>query len=316
MTTAKARISRNAGAPVTGGVVGALGDVIQLSGLDLTGWTSQLWELYGYPPGWSAPAGWTLVGTNYVSTAVAPPAFTASIWGKYMVRLTVNGGVRAGTPAADLVDETCALSVPSPSGVEDLGVRETTQFSTRGWQDAVSKIARALAAVGAPVIPDATAAVKGILRLTGSLGGTAATPTVTGIDGDGAAKATVSAKQFSVTDGTSTIDSYREKAATTNATATTILTLPIPTGAFALVDVQVVAKDASTGRRVFKLSRSCENVAGTVGSITTLGSDFSSGTGTHAVTFVASGANLLVQVAGIAATNCNWLVLADVKTST
>lgn len=163
---------------------------------------------------------------------------------------------------------------------------------------------------------DATTTSKGSVQLAGSLAGTAASPTVTKVDGDGTAKATVSAKRFSVVDSPYTIDSYREKAATTNATATTILTLPIPTGAFALVDVQVVAKDASTGRRVFKLSRSCENPSGTVGTITTLGSDFNSGTGAHAVTFVASGANILVQVAGIAATNCNWLAIADVKTTT
>lgn len=163
---------------------------------------------------------------------------------------------------------------------------------------------------------DATTTAKGVVQLAGSLGGTAAAPSVSKIDGDITAKALVSAKRFSVTDGPTTIDSYREKAATTNATATTILTLPIPTGGFALVDVQVVAKDASTGRRVFKLSRTCENVAGTVGSVTVLGSDFASGTGAHAVTFVVSGANLLVQVAGISATNCNWLAIADVKSTT
>lgn len=173
--------------------------------------------------------------------------------------------------------------------------------------------------ISAAAASDATTTAKGLVKLAGSLAGTADLPTVTKIDGDGTAKATIAATRLSVVDGFASIDSHRGKVATTNATVTTILTLPIPVGAFARVDVLVVARDTGTGRRTFQASRTCENTAGTgsgtVGSITTIGSDTSTGTGTHAIAFAAGAAGagtLLVTVTG-PALPCNWLAIADVK---
>lgn len=170
---------------------------------------------------------------------------------------------------------------------------------------------------GGSSAPDASTSSKGVVKLAGSLAGTSLLPTVTAVDGDGAGKAMLNAVRLSSVDGPASIDSYRAKVATSSTTPTTILTLPIPTGAFARVDVLVVCRDAGAGtaRRTFTAARTCENTAGTVGSVTTIGSDASSGTGTHAVTFTASGSNLLVQVTGTA-TACSWLAVADVKATT
>jgi hypothetical protein len=166
--------------------------------------------------------------------------------------------------------------------------------------------------VSAAAAADATTLAKGLVKLAGSLSGTADLPTVTKVDGDGSAQATIAAARLSVVDGFASIDSIRGKVATTNTTATTILTLPIPTGAFARVDVLVIARDSSTGRRTFQASRTCENVAGAVGGVTTIGTDTNTGTGAHAISFVASGENLLVQVTGTSLA-CDWLAIADVK---
>lgn len=174
--------------------------------------------------------------------------------------------------------------------------------------------------VSAAAAADATTTAKGLVKLAGSLSGTADLPTVTKVDGDGTAKATIAATRLSVVDGFASIDSHRGKLATANATATTILAIPIPAGAFARVDVLIIARDASGGRRTFQASRTCENTAGTgsgtVGSITTIGSDVSTGTGAHAIAFAAGAAGagtLLVTVAGLASTACDWLAIADVK---
>lgn len=168
---------------------------------------------------------------------------------------------------------------------------------------------------GGSSAPDASTSSKGVVKLAGSLAGTSLLPTVTAVDGDGAGKAMLNAVRLSSVDGPASIDSYRAKIATSSATPTTILTLPVPTGAFARVDVLVICRDAGGARRTFTAARTCENTAGTVGSVTTIGSDASSGTGTHAVTFTASGSNLLVQVTGTA-TACNWVAVADVKATT
>ncbi len=169
--------------------------------------------------------------------------------------------------------------------------------------------------VTAAAASDATTTTKGIVKLAGSLAGTALLPTVTAVDGDGTGKAMLNATRLSSVDGPASIDSYRAKLATSSATPTTILTLPIPTGAFARVDVLVICRDAAPARRTFTAARTCENTAGTVGSVTTIGADSNSGTGTHAVTFTASGSNLLVKVTGTA-TACNWVAVADVKATT
>lgn len=121
-------------APVAGS------STVQFSGESTVGWTQQRWELYAYPVGFTAPAGWTLDGSTQIiySTAVTPPSFTlpaaATRWGKWMVRLLVNEGVSNSQAVATLKDESAGVSVLSPKGQVDTAALEAAQFDAfRGW---------------------------------------------------------------------------------------------------------------------------------------------------------------------------------------
>jgi hypothetical protein len=123
--------SVNGGAPTTGGITAALDDEVQFSFLNTTGWSGARLELSA-PPGYPTPTGWTSSTVDghtvfYVLGRTAPQPVTLSLWGKYMTRLIVNGGAA--------VDEATAISVPSPSGLLDLGHREAGQFggSAEKW---------------------------------------------------------------------------------------------------------------------------------------------------------------------------------------
>ena len=139
------QVSVNAGGVQTGGVEVAFGAAIQLSAASTVGWGSNTaspvarWEITTYPTGWALPAGWTLDATNgsyYVLSNSPPPSFSvdSTLWGKYMLRLLVDGGVKNGLASAVLEDTSTALSVLSPFGLRDLGAAETTQFSaSKAW---------------------------------------------------------------------------------------------------------------------------------------------------------------------------------------
>lgn len=124
---------------------------VQFSGESTVGWTQQRWELYAYPVGFTAPAGWTLDGATQIiySTAVTPPSFTlpaaATRWGKWMVRLLVNEGVSNSQAVATLKDETGCVSVYSPQGQIDIAALETSQFDAfRAWVGAYQRNLRIL----------------------------------------------------------------------------------------------------------------------------------------------------------------------------
>lgn len=123
--------SVNGGAPASGAQTAALGDEVQFSFLNTVGWSGARLELHA-PPDFPTPAGWTASTvdghtTFYVLGRTPPAPVTLSVWGKYMTRLVVNGGLA--------VDETTAISVPSPNGLLDLGHREAGQFggSAEKW---------------------------------------------------------------------------------------------------------------------------------------------------------------------------------------
>lgn len=147
---AKLRVSLNGGAVQAGGIVAAGGETCQLSAepAGLAGATQVLWEILDRPSGFALPAGWSLAtdGITYRYSGATPPSFTlgnVANWGKYIFRLTLNGGGPTLTgretaaqrvAIAALVDETTAISVPSVDGLVDLGVNEKTQFGgTKGW---------------------------------------------------------------------------------------------------------------------------------------------------------------------------------------
>ena len=131
---AKLLIRVNGGAPQSGGITAATGDVIQLEAESTVGWSSaSRWEISGFPSGFALPAGWlseTAGGHTvyYYLGNTPPPAFTLGPWGKYMPALHVNGG------GGQKTDVSTAISVPSPSGLIDLGHDELEQFGRReGW---------------------------------------------------------------------------------------------------------------------------------------------------------------------------------------
>ena len=134
----------NAGAPVFGGQTISGGNAVQLSGVSTVGWENQLWEIYEYPTGFSVPSGWTNVNGIYQSNSVTPTVINipaaSTLWGKYLWRLTVNGGLLNGIymgplSTQPLVDEASGVQVLSPNALlYDIAYRESNQFdSVRQW---------------------------------------------------------------------------------------------------------------------------------------------------------------------------------------
>jgi hypothetical protein len=146
---ARLRVSKNGGAPLTGGVTAAHGDTIQLSAEHTATVKAWLWQIYEYPEGFLCPAGWLSDGSGiyYYAFGATPPSFTlpasTALWGKYFFRLTVDGGVGAdGRPATHLVDDRTAVNIESPNGTEDIGFLESNQFDVQ--REAIGPLKRNL----------------------------------------------------------------------------------------------------------------------------------------------------------------------------
>jgi len=137
------RASINGGSPTAGGLTVPASATVQLSAdpSGTSGVTSYKYEIYGYPSGFTVPAGWSTdsSGVFFYSAGSTPPPFTLpaiSGWGKWMLRLTVNNGVSSNQilfPPEQLVDEMTALDMLSSHGLHDIGFNETTQWSEQGW---------------------------------------------------------------------------------------------------------------------------------------------------------------------------------------
>ena len=169
---AQVTASINAGAYQSGGLTVPSAATLALAMASTVGVTSQLWEVYSYPDGWTAPAGWTRVGgvgTSYQSNAIVPPLITlppsSSIWGKWMLRLTANGNLPAGS--VGLVDEATAIRMLSPNGLDDFAFNEGSQFSAvKGYVEGPQVSFRAIDAVlsvGATVKPAQSLAASGAI---------------------------------------------------------------------------------------------------------------------------------------------------------
>lgn len=172
---AKLLVSLNAGPTQSGGVTAANGDSVQFSAESTAQWdltTPPRWEIYAYPPGWTGPgtAGWVTEsvpspfgGTSdvYVFTGLGPPtAFTLPalpMWGDFLCKLTVAGGLLNGLPSAQLVDNTTALRIVGPGGLTDIAVSAETQFDTArswvgSWQDDLRILDAALVGAATPYV--------------------------------------------------------------------------------------------------------------------------------------------------------------------
>lgn len=162
MPTATLQYRVNGGALHTDSIEVAAADVITLTAASFAGWGTPAarWEIVAYPPGWTAPAGWTLDASsgfyyylaNSGGSGVVPPTITipatSSKWGKWLFRLTVNGTV---------VSAIIGVETTSPTlGLHDTAVGEGAQFGdTRQWVGPEQDNKRiiddaALAAAGAP----------------------------------------------------------------------------------------------------------------------------------------------------------------------
>lgn len=136
----RVEISVSGGVWQVGGVTMDVGQTATFRLDSTVGVTSARWELYDYPEGWGAPSGWTLAsnGTIYALTnGTSPPTFTPAVaaegWGKWLVRVFVNG---ESAPA----DDTSGLNILSPSGLEDICFMEKNQFDAqRSWIGALKR---------------------------------------------------------------------------------------------------------------------------------------------------------------------------------
>lgn len=197
---AKTLISVNSGATQSTSQTVAGASTIQLSGESVADWSQALWEIYGYPPSWPTPAGWSLNGTTGIisSTAFTPPLITlesaATRWGKWLVRLTVNGGTKNGTPNhPDVIADTVGWQVLSPAlGLFDVGVLERGQFDSIKWW--VGALAASLRLI------DTFAGLGG--TLVGDVNGTLATNHVDFLTGTGGLVKAISPLQFDAASGT------------------------------------------------------------------------------------------------------------------
>jgi hypothetical protein len=173
MASALFRMSISGGGYVTGGQVVALGATVQLKADSTVGWGSPpaRYEIYGYPPGFACPAGWSVdVGDPaqvyyYVGNTDEPPSFTVNVWGVYMLALHVNGG----GGVLSYLDN--ALKILGPGGMHDVGRFERGQFSAvLGWLYALQQNFRALDAFVAGAVTLTASAPANVTKAAAAVG--------------------------------------------------------------------------------------------------------------------------------------------------
>jgi hypothetical protein len=154
------RVTRNGGAPETGGIAAAYSDSCVLSLADPSSVNKCLYEVFDYPAGFACPAGWSTSGSGvyYYNSpgGAAAPAFSLPSapdvnggWGDFLLRATVNDGQRQGSgemvSAPDLIDERTALRILSPRGLADVGYLAGSQFDAqRKWVGSIKQLLRAI----------------------------------------------------------------------------------------------------------------------------------------------------------------------------
>lgn len=112
------------------------------------------------------------------------------------------------------------------------------------------------------------------------------------------------------------ISRYAATVVTTDATPTTLLTIPLATASrVILAEGNVVGKNSTPQLTTWRLLASFRNVAGTVsqeGATDTLHEKAGAPLASADVNYVVSGTNVLVQVTGVAATTIEWFGTAIV----
>jgi hypothetical protein len=152
MTTPRAELEVriNGGAAAFGGITVPSAATVQFVFPITDGWVNYRLEMYG-PPGWTPPGGWTFEAGEiavYTGVTTPPPDLVLpanTAWGKWMLVLIVNNGLRDDRLTAAMVDSRTGLSMLSPSGIEDVGTREEAQFhgAVRKWVGSIQTALRA-----------------------------------------------------------------------------------------------------------------------------------------------------------------------------
>jgi hypothetical protein len=136
---ARLLVSVNGGPPQTGGIEVTYGNSIGLYAESTVGWgiPAAVWQITTYPPGWPVPPGWSVdpvSNTYFIAANVSAlppfvlPASSTNLWGKWKLRLLVNGGGGA------LTDASTSLEIVSPHGLHDLAPGEGSEFGDeRSW---------------------------------------------------------------------------------------------------------------------------------------------------------------------------------------
>lgn len=143
MTTATPKASINSGAWQYGAITEsapavdlAVGDTVDLSRDATDGVNAERYEIYGWPPSFALPAGWTSTEGVYRYSGATPPQFTLTHWGDYLIRLVLT------TATGDVTSEALALRIVSDDGLEDVAPHEAEQFGN--WVLAIQNDLRTL----------------------------------------------------------------------------------------------------------------------------------------------------------------------------
>lgn len=124
-TIATLQVSVNSGAATRGHVTAAVGDTLQFSRLQTDGARTVRYELYGFPPDFACPSGWSSAGGIYYYSGDTPPSVTITEWGKFLPLLRLNGA--SDTDATGLIDASTGIDVPSVTGLHDCATGELAQ---------------------------------------------------------------------------------------------------------------------------------------------------------------------------------------------
>ena len=252
----------------------------------------------------------TIDNLNKVAT------FTAPVAGRtYIFQSKVNGGVDVNGAAQPSYTTTFGIYTLTAGGARVIAANETVEGNaTFGYVASINQLIRNPNAQG-----DASNVAKGLVQLAGSLGGTAASPTVAQVDGAAGVLPIVAAQTNWGTVAASQVISITNVAAvaTTNATIATLITFPIP--ASSLVDFIVTVCGNHTGgasgaagdcyRADFPVcyQRIGAAAPSLVGAAAAETNKKSNGLGSGYVGSISvSGNSILIRATGLVTTNIDW----------
>lgn len=161
-------ISLGGGAYTHGLQTATSGQTVNMEVASTSGLSSIRYEVYDYPPGFSAPAGWSTDSSGVIYFApsnitTTPPAFNVptssqSLFGFFMCRVRGNNnplrlnadGSPNTTYNSNLTDEASCFTLHSPSGQPGVGFNLTNQADIlRQWVGPLMQSLRALEGAGA-----------------------------------------------------------------------------------------------------------------------------------------------------------------------